>query len=318
MAGLKVSFARICYEQEEYIREAVRSALAQDYQPLEIILSDDCSLDSTFDIIEEEASQYSGSHTIITNRNESNLGIEHIDKVMELARGDFVVIAHGDDRSSPHRTQRLVDAWLRGNFSLVSSNAMIIDETGSLIGPLCKVGENRPVTRTEIIRIPWQSTRLGATFAFDREIFSRFQPIDRRIVSCADDHILPFRAALLNGMYFLAEPLVEWRRHRRNWGDRISNKVSSKLVLNETNAAYDIGAMIHMLEELGRFTEENGASPSMINVNRELVTAIVKHTQYWTRLRNTLVQNDQRPTWVPKQELDEIPIVDEFRVQPNS
>ena len=38
-----VTFALFAYNQERYVREAVEGAFAQTYQPLEIILSDDCS-----------------------------------------------------------------------------------------------------------------------------------------------------------------------------------------------------------------------------------------------------------------------------------
>ena len=102
MAPHNVSFVLICYNQEELIRDAVRAAFAQDYEPLEIIISDDCSPDSTFGIIEEEFSKYGGPHTVSINQNTTNLGFEHLDKVMALARGNFVIVAHGDDISMLH------------------------------------------------------------------------------------------------------------------------------------------------------------------------------------------------------------------------
>lgn len=48
--ALKVTFFLLAYNQERYIREA---ALAQDYPDLEVVLSDDCSTDGTFAIIQE-------------------------------------------------------------------------------------------------------------------------------------------------------------------------------------------------------------------------------------------------------------------------
>lgn len=45
-----VTFALFAYNQEQYIREAVEGAFSQTYKPLEIILSDDCSRDRTFEI----------------------------------------------------------------------------------------------------------------------------------------------------------------------------------------------------------------------------------------------------------------------------
>lgn len=100
-----VSFILLAYNQEQYIREAVEGAFSQTYSPLEIILSDDCSMDKTFAIIEEMAGSYTGPHKVITNRNPVNLGLgEHYNRLMNIAAGDIVELAAGDDISLPHRT----------------------------------------------------------------------------------------------------------------------------------------------------------------------------------------------------------------------
>ncbi len=66
-----VTFYVITYNQARFVREAVESALAQTYSPIEILLSDDCSTDGTFEIIQETVKGYSGPHTVILNRNTS-------------------------------------------------------------------------------------------------------------------------------------------------------------------------------------------------------------------------------------------------------
>ena len=50
-----VSALVLGYNQESIIRKAVEGAFAQTYIPLEIVLSDDCSTDRTFDIMREMA-----------------------------------------------------------------------------------------------------------------------------------------------------------------------------------------------------------------------------------------------------------------------
>ncbi|MCB0164570.1 MAG: glycosyltransferase family 2 protein [Anaerolineae bacterium] len=102
-----ITFVIITYNQEQFIREAVEGAFYQTYSPLEIILSDDCSPDRTFEIMEEMASNYQGPHHIILNRNDKNLGLAgHVNVVFEKARGEIIVLAAGDDISLPERAQR--------------------------------------------------------------------------------------------------------------------------------------------------------------------------------------------------------------------
>src|SRR5947208_1619268 len=100
------------YNQERYIREAVESALAQTYSPLEIIISDDCSRDRTFCIASEMAAAYRGPHNVRLNRNPINIGIgPHANRVMDLCQGKLLVAAAGDDVSLPERTETIYQAW---------------------------------------------------------------------------------------------------------------------------------------------------------------------------------------------------------------
>src|SRR4051812_34720579 len=71
-----VTFALFAYNHERFIRKAVDGALAQTYQPLEIIISDDCSTDRTFEIAQGMASAYNGAHKVVVNRNPKNLGAD--------------------------------------------------------------------------------------------------------------------------------------------------------------------------------------------------------------------------------------------------
>lgn len=107
-----LTFAIVAYNQQDYIREAVEAAFAQTYSPLQIILSDDCSPDRTFEIMQAMADAYAGPHRVCLNRNRTNRHIGgHINVVMSLAEGDLVVVAAGDDISVPERVERIFATW---------------------------------------------------------------------------------------------------------------------------------------------------------------------------------------------------------------
>ena len=104
-----ITFALFTYNQEKYIVEAIEGALSQTYSPLEIVFSDDNSTDSTFDIIEKMVGDYTGPHRIIVNRNINNLGLsDHVNKMVDLATGEIIALAAGDDISLPSRVE---DSW---------------------------------------------------------------------------------------------------------------------------------------------------------------------------------------------------------------
>ena len=90
---MSVTFALLCYNQEKFIREALRGAFRQDYQPLEILISDDHSTDASFDILREEVANYSGPRTVRLVRNGENLGFENFARTAEAASGEFLIRA---------------------------------------------------------------------------------------------------------------------------------------------------------------------------------------------------------------------------------
>jgi glycosyltransferase involved in cell wall biosynthesis len=200
----------IGYNHEDYIAAAIDGALAQTWSPLEIILSDDGSTDRTFAIMQEKAAAYSGPHRVILNRNPTNLGIvPHIEKVVSLAHGELIVENDGDDVSVPHRVARMVEAWLASGrrAKAIHSARRRLDEKGGLH----EVFDDRRVlanqTPLEVIRD--HGTLVGASLAYDREVWDRFGP--QSPVAVFDDFPTAFRASLIGEIHYLPEPLLHWR-----------------------------------------------------------------------------------------------------------
>ncbi|MBN2503234.1 MAG: glycosyltransferase [Anaerolineales bacterium] len=209
-----ITFMLIAYKQEQFIAEAVQGAFSQTYTPLEIILSDDCSPDRTFKIMQEMAEQYQGPHTIVLNRNECNLGmIGNINRVMEIAKGELIVAAAGDDISFPERAERLCEAYLASDRRAYSifSNGYWMDEHGKQMNPLRK----RPVLSEELTLESYVAREKpgfinGCAHAWRRETFDIFGPLPIDVSS--EDTTIPFRSALLGQIIYLHDPLVSYRR----------------------------------------------------------------------------------------------------------
>lgn len=211
-----VSVVVVTYNQEQVVEAAVSAVFAQDYGPLEIILSDDRSTDGTFEILERMATNYCGPHLVRLNRNEVNLGIgKHWDSISRQAKGELIVHAAGDDVSVQNRVSVLVDAWRSVNPrpTLVSSDGLIMTYEGVPVGP--HIG-NRWSPRVHVQRGPEGSDldRLnipvcGFSMAIDRRLYEVFEPITARF--WAEDEILRRRALLLNGVMYVPDRLVHYR-----------------------------------------------------------------------------------------------------------
>jgi glycosyltransferase involved in cell wall biosynthesis len=89
-----VSVVIPCYEQAQYLGEAIESVLAQSYQQLEVVVVDDGSTDNASQI----AARYAGVRCI----REQNSGVaEARNAGIRGTNGDFLVFLDADDRLLP-------------------------------------------------------------------------------------------------------------------------------------------------------------------------------------------------------------------------
>lgn len=233
-----ISFYVIAYNQEKFIAEAVAGALAQTWSPLEIVLSDDCSDDATFEIMKTMADEYKGPHSIVLNRNEINLGVgAHINRIIQLCKGELIVASAGDDVSVPERTQKLYNHWIaqKGEPDLVFSNIIETKEDGTT---LCEREFQKEIpgggSRGEFIwtyqkRISQMAPPVhGAAVAYPKRTFYDFGPLWDKIIF--EDGILSWRAELRGGTTLCQEYLV---RHRNHSGQMTN--LYSKQALMEAN-----------------------------------------------------------------------------------
>ena len=211
------TFLLMTYNQEQFIREAVISAFEQTYSPLEILLTDDCSTDRTFEIMSEMAAAYEGPHKIILNQNPENIGIvPHLNLAVSLSSGEMIIGAAGDDISSKYRTSRIFEEWRRLGSGICSifSDAIIIDENGHQTGSMCQGHQPKYATTAEEAVIKGFVGVAGCSHAYSRKAFEIFGPIEHSVN--AEDMVIPFRNLLLGNIGYIDEQLVLYRSHGGN------------------------------------------------------------------------------------------------------
>lgn len=208
-----MTLALMTWNHERMVEAAVQAALAQDYSPLEIVVSDDASSDRTWAIVERLAAQYQGPHRLRLNRNSRNLGVgAHCDQVIDMAQGEIVVLSAGDDIDAPNRVSAIARAWQSApqDILCVASHAMGIDENGNETGAVAPCTFGPHVDALALARTG--EALLGATLAVHKRVLHAFGPMGGDIRTC-EDIVLPFRAALLGRIVILDQQLVRYRRH---------------------------------------------------------------------------------------------------------
>jgi glycosyltransferase involved in cell wall biosynthesis len=107
---MKLSVLMITYNHEKYIAEAIESVLMQEVNfEYEIIIGEDCSTDSTRNIILKYKNKY--PDIIIVNNNECNLGMHNnFINTYNKCRGKYIALLEGDDYwTTSDKLQKQVD-----------------------------------------------------------------------------------------------------------------------------------------------------------------------------------------------------------------
>lgn len=109
----KISALVITYKQEVLIRRAIDSLLQQKEYLYEICVTDDCSPDNTWQVLQEYSQAYPGLFKL--HRNEPNLGIfQNVEQSWTMPTGDLVYQLSGDDECP--------NGWLKAVVDYVNSN----------------------------------------------------------------------------------------------------------------------------------------------------------------------------------------------------
>lgn len=151
---LLVSVAIITYNHEQFIDEAIKSVLMQkcDY-PIELIISDDCSIDSTESVIRKAIQNNPNRFIVKYFRQPVNLGM-HSNFMFAIneCQGKYLAFCEGDDFwINEHKLQKQIDYLENDNAcGMVFSNAQMFAEENVPNG-LTPIKENRYYTGKEIL-----------------------------------------------------------------------------------------------------------------------------------------------------------------------
>lgn len=192
-----VSIFVLFYNHEKYVAETVAGALSQTYPNCEIILSDDCSTDNTYQEMKKAVEGYNGPHRIILNRNEINMGlVPHVNKVISIAKGEILCGNGGDDILLPNRAEDAVNYFIEDpELMALTMSYDIIDKYGVKTGEYrIEKDEYKNLTDGNYLNnltMMWGTTGLATR----KCVWDRFGPIADNCQT--EDSVIRFRSILL-------------------------------------------------------------------------------------------------------------------------
>ena len=120
----KVSVLIICYNQEKVISRAIESLLEQREYIYEICISDDCSIDNTWEVINDYDNRVPGLFKI--QRHAKNVGIfENIESTWGMPSGDLIYNLSGDDECGVGWLKHVIDYIVDNNIDYIQERVCI-------------------------------------------------------------------------------------------------------------------------------------------------------------------------------------------------
>jgi glycosyltransferase involved in cell wall biosynthesis len=171
----KISIIVTAYNIEAYIRQSLECVLNQTIRDIEVIVVDDGSTDTTPAIIREYAKIDSRIIPILFDENTIGGVATAANAGMDVATGDFIAFADGDDIYDPKMFARLYDAAIMHSADLAMCNYQLLDtSTGQLEDP-ADIDRWRDYTQDTVIDLNDTTRRVMLKFISVpwRKIYSR-------------------------------------------------------------------------------------------------------------------------------------------------
>ncbi len=194
------------YNRKKYLRQTLDSIVAQTYKDYEIILFDDGSTDGTKEMIEDIGFP-------VTYHWQQNAGDAAArNKLIELAKGQYISFIDSDDLLMPDAIERMVSAMEAQNEDVIVYGPYFrIDQNGKIYGK-CK----RNLYSGKITKHLFKTILIHSCGSmFPRKILKDPATFDTSLRICSD-YDLWLRLSAEYRFIALPEPTFKRRRHPQN------------------------------------------------------------------------------------------------------
>ena len=226
---MKISIVLAAYNGAKYITEQLDSLRTQSRSADEVIIRDDCSTDDTYDICAAFIERYDLDWSLI--KADKNCGYrENFRAAIEISSGDWVLLCDQDDIWEREKIDKFEStASAHADAAAVACSFSCIDGKGGCIplpptpgkgnhglipfelpngtAPL-EVAQKHP----ELLLV--QNIAMGCCMGFRKDVCDRYL----RLTECGFPHDweLALIASYAGEIYFINEPLIQYRLHGNN------------------------------------------------------------------------------------------------------
>ena len=248
---MKISVVIATYNGELFLRKQLDSILKQTMVPDEIIVSDDCSEDSTWSILKEYNHKYPDLFHI--HRNSRNLGYAlNFWNLLKRVTGDIIFLSDQDDIWYFDKVEKIYQIFCNQSDILALSTAYdLIKEDDTTYQDFRNVKFRND---NKLKKINWEEFVIhprypGMAMSIRQSLIEQLS-FDEQKEPPAHDWILNQCAAYQEGMYFWDVILTHYRQHQSNTVGSAANQYISNRRDNRVATIRNLRKSYDILKEL--------------------------------------------------------------------
>ena len=224
----KIDILLATYNGEKYLKAQIDSILNQTYKNIRLIISDDCSKDSTREILKEYEQK---DKRIKVFYQEKNLGyIKNFEFLLKQVENGIYMLSDQDDVWLPEKVEKYHEVLKQQNADLVFGDLEVVDEELNNI----YLSFNDFMLLTRKIKKYIDSYKLnylyncvtGCTIMSRKKWINTLLPFPSKTKYVAHDHWISLIISLNGKLVYIPEKYIKYRQHSNN--EIGTNKISHK------------------------------------------------------------------------------------------
>jgi len=283
MSNPRVSVGLPVFNGGNYLQRSVHSILAQDYEDLELVISDNASTDETESICRDMAARDS---RIRYCRNEANIGAaRNYNKVFGLSRGEYFKWAAHDDECHQAMVRRCVEVLDRApaSVTMVYPLGKLIDEHGTtLASPLDRIESRDPRPHRRLAHLIWSLNMCDPVFGLYRAEYLRKTQLIGPF--CGPDYVLLGELVMMGEIWELDEVLFRLRAHPGR-SMQANRNIRARTAWHDPAAAtrlFLLPVWEQMVWELLKAARRSHLAPA----EKLKCCVVIPSVHYWRRFKN--------------------------------
>ena len=214
----KIDILLATYNGEKYLKEQLDSILNQTYKNIRIIISDDCSKDTTPEILKEYQKK---DDRIELHIQKNNLGVvKNIEFLLKQVKSPYYMLADQDDYWLPEKAEKSLEKLKEEKADLVFGDLEVVDKNLNTMYSsfndymLLTRKINKYINSYKVNYL--YNCITGCTVLAKKETIEKIIPLPINSKRVLHDHWIGLMVALNGKLAYVPEKYIRYRQHGNN------------------------------------------------------------------------------------------------------